>query len=560
MRYEPFQPLDGFDNRVCRGSHVNDTTDEYYFLKSPDEIPSLKACQDLCIQTSACKGVEYRANGWCEIWTRPDGISAVAPSYSASCWRYEPFVFVDGGIHRACRGASASDNWESYYTIALPETNVTTMTLNECKASCLSTWNCKGIEYESGQCKVWNRSGGIGSTVPKLGALCMRLGQIAPAIDAFVGFHGGQDRSCRGSNDTDPGEFILFGPARARTLEECKILCVSTPDCRGIDFSDAGCQVWTGTILSSTQEKGSVCLTYEAFQTVDGGVNRECKTGGGDGEGAEDSFIFYQAALAPSLQSCKQCCTAQALSSCKGISYNESGCTVWMVGIHGSAAKEGSTCLRFEPFIEINGGQDQSCRGAHIFDDSSLHYTSFSRNEVLTLEECRSKCVETSGCRGVEFNQKDCRVWLKPEGIGTTFPEVGSICIRFGSPDPLRSASAFDPVDGGLHRACRGANESDNSGSHWNFHSITEVRTLEACQMRCIFSPGCVGIEFNRWGCEVWMRSEGIEASVYAPGYQCFRYESFRPADGFEPKLKKAKHCDNYGKDWQSVTPVALVA
>ena len=379
----------------------------------------------------------------------------------------------------------------------------------------------------------------------------MRFGPATLATtDAFVEFQGGQDRSCRGSDvsDIDPDYYVLFGPARASTLEECKVLCVSTPDCRGVDFSESGCQVWTrdGGILSSSSEKGSVCLTYEPFQTVDGGTDRECKS---DGVNLLDSFIFYDAALAPSLQICKQRCAARANSSlttqtqdvCKGISFNESGCVVWLVGIQGSTASEGNTCLRFEPFIDINGGQDQSCRGAHVFDDSSLHYTSFSRSEVLTLGECRSKCVEISGCRGIEFNQQDCRVWLKVEGIGTTVQQVGSICLRFGSPDPFRAASAFDPVDGGLHRACRGANESDNSEAHWKFHSISEVRTLEACEMRCIFTAGCVGIEFNRWGCEVWMRSGGIETSVYAPGYQCFRYEPFRSADGFDPKLNNAK-------------------
>ena len=553
MQYEPFQSLDGFDNRVCRGSNLTDSMASYYLLKSPDEVPNSEACQNLCIETPACKGVEYRSNGWCEIWTRPNGISAVAPSYGASCLRYEPFVFVDGGINRACRGATASDIWESYYTLAISEKdggvteNSTLLSLVECKDACLSLWNCKGIEYDSGQCKVWHHSDGIGTTVPKMGAVCMRLGPATLTTDAFVQFHGGQDRSCRGSDasDTDPSYYVLFGPARARTLEECKILCVSNPDCRGVDFSDSGCQVWTkaGGILSTSSEKGSICLTYEPFQPVNGGTNRECTSG----QTGPDSFIFY-AEQPASLQSCKQRCAAE--TSCKGISFNESGCVVWVVSIQGSTAMAGSTCLRFEPFIDINGGQDQSCRGAHSLDDSSLHYRSFGRSEVPTLKECRSKCVETSGCRGVEFNQHDCRVWLRPEGIGTTVPQVGSICIGFGSPDPLRSASAFVPVDGGLHRACRGANDTDNSESHWNFHSITEVRTLEACETRCIFTAGCIGIEFNRWGCEVWTRSAGIEASVYAPGYQCYRYEPFRSADGFDTKLNIAKEDQRRQNPW----------
>ena len=117
-------------------------------------------------------------------------------------------------------------------------------------------------------------------------------------------------------------------------------------------------------------------------------------------------------------------------------------------------------------------------------------------------------------------------------------------------PDPLRSADAFPGMDGGVNRACRGANESDNSDQNWIFYPISQapepmdfdiarladcgtclspwlvndlhrlailepqVRTLEACQLRCIFKPGCVGVEFNLWGCEVWMRPGGIQASV----------------------------------------------
>ena len=532
LKYEPFQSVDGFDNRVCRGRNLTDSEDDYYFLKSPDETPSSEACQMLCVATPACKGIEYRANGWCEIWTRPEGIGAVAPSADALCLRYEPFVFADGGIDRACRGASASDNWGSYYTLKA------SISLFECKDLCLHTWNCKGLEYDSGACKVWHRSGGIGATVPKAGALCMRLGSGAPATDAFIRFQGGQDRSCRGSSvsDSDPSYYILFGPARARTLEDCKILCVSTPDCMAVDFSEAGCQVWTRPVLSSVAKEGSICLAYEPFKTVDGGSDRECQSDGAD---LQNSRLFYDAQSIPSIQDCKKRC-AQSNSSfpCKGISFNESGCTLWMVGIR-SESRAGSTCLRFEPFIDANGGQDQSCRGAHSFDDSALHYRSFTKDEVPTVEECRARCVETEGCNGIEFNEQACRVWVRAEGIGTTFPRLGSICVRFGSPDPLRSASAFDAVDGGLHRACRGANESDNSESHWVFHSISEIRTLEACEMRCIFTAGCVGIEFNRWGCEVWTRSAGIETSVYAPGYQCFRYEPFRSADGFESTLQE---------------------
>ena len=536
MQYVPFRTLDGFNDRVCRGSNSTDSSSSYYFLKPPDVTPTLEACQSLCRSTAGCKGIEFRS-GWCEIWTRPAGIAAVAPSSGAYCFRYEPFVEVDGGVDRECRGSNPNDNWDSYYTLTL------SISPSECKDLCLTTWNCKGIEYDSGRCEVWQRSGGIGATAPKPGAICLRLGPMLTTTDSFTTIHGSEGRACRGSDedDDDPSYYELVGPARARTLEECKILCVSRADCRGIDFSSTGCKVWTKEdgIQWTSSLPGSTCLIYEPFQGVDGGEGRECR-GSHASDVTEQYYLTHSEA---SLQKCKDRCASTA--GCKGVSFKESICQVWMVGIHASASLVGSQCFRFEPFIDANGGQDQSCRGSHIFDSSAAYYQSFTRQQVPTLEDCKAECVGTVGCRGIEFKtalheSESCRVWTKAEGIGTTVERSGSLCIRFGSPDPLRSASAFHAVDGGSHRACRGANESDNSESNWIFFSISEVRTLEACELHCMSTPGCAGIEFSRWGCEVW--TELIEASVYAAEYECFRFQPFLSADGFEPRSQNLEY------------------
>ena len=95
---------------------------------------------------------------------------AIAVSPGADCLRYEPFMEVDGGVNRACRGADVGDNWGSYYTI------VSESSLDGCKEACLSRWNCKGIEYRKGRCEVWTRPAGIQASITSSGALCLRLG------------------------------------------------------------------------------------------------------------------------------------------------------------------------------------------------------------------------------------------------------------------------------------------------------------------------------------------------------------------------------------------------
>ena len=71
----------------------------------------------------------------------------------------ETFTPVDGGLNRACRGASSGDNHDAYFTLqSAPD-------LTGCKRLCEETAGCKGIEYHtSGRCEVWIRPDGIGAS------------------------------------------------------------------------------------------------------------------------------------------------------------------------------------------------------------------------------------------------------------------------------------------------------------------------------------------------------------------------------------------------------------
>eukprot|EP00418_Pyrodinium_bahamense_P079384 CAMPEP_0179066878 /NCGR_PEP_ID=MMETSP0796-20121207/29201_1 /TAXON_ID=73915 /ORGANISM="Pyrodinium bahamense, Strain pbaha01" /LENGTH=493 /DNA_ID=CAMNT_0020763891 /DNA_START=31 /DNA_END=1512 /DNA_ORIENTATION=+ len=87
-RFE-FSPADGATDRVCRGAHPNDNSNEYWRLQM--DVPSLEACKEECVGTPGCQGVEYRSKGGrCEVWLRPLGISVTKEKTGYSCWRYGP--------------------------------------------------------------------------------------------------------------------------------------------------------------------------------------------------------------------------------------------------------------------------------------------------------------------------------------------------------------------------------------------------------------------------------------------------------------------------------------
>lgn len=80
------------------------------------------------------------------------------------------FEAVDGGLDRACRGAVASDNEESYYSVFFGVPS-----LDDCKAKCLKTASCRGIEHNSGsgRCEVWTRPAGIEASISLAGYTCL---------------------------------------------------------------------------------------------------------------------------------------------------------------------------------------------------------------------------------------------------------------------------------------------------------------------------------------------------------------------------------------------------
>ncbi|CAJ1387558.1 unnamed protein product [Effrenium voratum] len=160
-----FFPVDGGFGRACRGASRGDNSPSHYQVVSAS---SLKICQDRCLGTSGCGGIEY-SMGRCELWTRAGGIGASAPVQGFMCLHLLPdFVGVDGGESRVCRGASATDNSMAYYEV------VSTRSVQNCTSECRAKTNCQGFEFSLGRCELWIRPEGVGATAEAAGYICMK--------------------------------------------------------------------------------------------------------------------------------------------------------------------------------------------------------------------------------------------------------------------------------------------------------------------------------------------------------------------------------------------------
>lgn len=181
--------------------------------------------------------------------------------------RFEP---VDGGVGRACRGSSASDNSAQYFDV------VSVPTLDECKELCTMKQECVGLEHSGSRCELWTRAEGIGASIPLDGFTCLRLVRNLPTSTIltvtttntispyFVPVDGGTDRACRGGSTADnlPSNYYVVGGIYE--LADCQEACVQAQSCVGIEFSGGRCEVWTrpNGIQASIALGGFTCMRY----------------------------------------------------------------------------------------------------------------------------------------------------------------------------------------------------------------------------------------------------------------------------------------------------------
>ena len=188
-----------------------------------------------------------------------------------------------------------------------------------------------------------------------------------------------------------------------------------------------------------------------------------------------------------------------------------------------------TTSSTTELFLPVDGGFNRACRGSSPTDNQAHYFTVLF---ATSLPECKSLCV--TSCVGIEYSSGRCEIWTQE--IQATASISGFQCYKLKLSSPVASISEyFHPVDGAEDRACRGQNSGDNHPSHYD---VVSVQTLQECQEKCVEAPICVGIEYSLGRCEVWHRTEGIEASIELAGFLCQSFLAFH-----QKLLKECLYC-----------------
>jgi len=194
------------------------------------------------------------------------------------------------------------------------------------------------------------------------------------------------------------------------------------------------------------------------MEPIDGGQGRACRGASAD-DHSPQHFKFYE--NTKSLDDCQGLCVSNP--GCKGLSFSSAGCEVWTrsFGIQATVEASDSHCLRYEPFTAADGGSNRACRGEHTSDNSSSHYSLHSLEATPSLFACKALCVASPGCKGIEFSEEGCKIWIRPAGISATVFFASTSCLHFG----VRQAGTVTvglrrgPIHLGSERLCLGIGE-----------------------------------------------------------------------------------------------------
>eukprot|EP00438_Fugacium_kawagutii_P001670 Skav205381 [mRNA] locus=scaffold277:133735:135689:+ [translate_table: standard] len=169
-----------------------------------------------------------------------------------------------GPFNRVCRGAGPTDNNPDYFDV---RQNVPS--IEACQALCLQELGeegCKGIEFNrnSKRCELWKRKEGIWAfDYPQWeGFTCLRYGWPGKYL---IPVNGGLDQACRGPDGKNSDSFYVV--EAVRHMEDCRARCVAAPICKGVEFSEGRCEIWTSEVATTEAKVGFECLRYEP--TVD---------------------------------------------------------------------------------------------------------------------------------------------------------------------------------------------------------------------------------------------------------------------------------------------------
>jgi hypothetical protein len=164
---DDFDLVDGAVNRACTTSHHHSA---FHFSYNLVSVTSLEHCQELCMEFTTCRGIDYSERlGSCKEWEVDiDGSEEEA---GHKCMRRKAYHFhaVNGGDDQACRHSNPQDDDPSYY-----KADYNTVTVKDCKILCLIDRDCHGMEWQEwdGRCELWTTD--IWATEERHGFRCFR--------------------------------------------------------------------------------------------------------------------------------------------------------------------------------------------------------------------------------------------------------------------------------------------------------------------------------------------------------------------------------------------------
>lgn len=368
-----------------------------------------------------------------------------------------PWVVVDGGVDRNCRGQNYSDTHASYF-----QRLERVSSMAHCQHFCTSARKCAGINFmeASHRCELWEQP--IRSSIRTAGSVCL-------------GYHPVATTTNTGSTTSRP-HTDAASTTRTRVRTSTTEAPTTTPSAeppsttkRATLAATTTTPVPTTTTPLPTSRTATTAATTAATTSTVASTSTQATTAAPEWalvQGSDGPFAVclpkqpmgMQRYGIDSLASCKALCTQEP--SCQGVEYNHAGahCQFWDVPIEGGVDWPGSECVRYlrngkeeeaaasaaattsmdgersdDPrWNYIDGGTGRACRGDDDTDDSDSYY--ILQEGLADLNRCKAHCANIESplaCYGIEHSEAmgRCEVWTRP--VSASVARVGFVCIAF---------------------------------------------------------------------------------------------------------------------------------
>jgi len=181
---------------------------------------------------------------------------------------------------------------------------------------------------------------------------------IGPPAAKHFELQGGPGHACRGKDEHDDAGTNYDVVQNVPTPESCMRRCRSIMECKGVEYGNKVCKIWTVDIKATVPLKGFSCLKLLPWNgqdpqvpSVDGswpsaalrevGRGYECRSS----KGTHESFADYDFNTSPTLAGCELLCL-HSTEKCTGIEYGpRENCLLWRVPITASEPRKDVVCI-----------------------------------------------------------------------------------------------------------------------------------------------------------------------------------------------------------------------